>query len=102
MKQSLVIGASGLVGEHLVNSLMETGQNPIATFRSTPIPSAEHLDICWQSQVRDFFEKFQPAIIFMPAAVTNVDFCEKNPGVSYETNVIGVKNVVEEIGRAHV
>jgi len=95
MKRSLVIGASGLVGEHLVNLLTVSGENPIATFRTNPIRSAEQLDICQHAQVKSFFKQLQPEIVFLPAALTNVDYCERNREFSYMTNVIGVKNVVE-------
>jgi len=95
MNQSLVIGASGMVGESLVNSLVEAGEIPVATYRTISIPSAEQLDICRFPQVTDFFERFQPKIVFLPAALTNVDYCEVNPALSYMTNVVGVKNVVE-------
>jgi dTDP-4-dehydrorhamnose reductase len=95
MRRCLVIGASGLVGEHLVNELILSGQSPIFTFRTHPIPSAEQLDIYQTLQVRHFFREFRPEIVFLPAAWTNVDECEKNRELSYQTNVIGAKNVVD-------
>jgi len=95
MNHCLVIGASGLIGEHLINSLTATGESPIATYRTNSIPSAKQLDICHFPQVIDFLERFQPKIVFLPAALTNVDYCEINQELSYMTNVIGVKNVVE-------
>jgi dTDP-4-dehydrorhamnose reductase len=89
-----VIGASGLVGEHLANPL-GIGDNPVATYRSNLIPSAEHLDICDAVKVKELLERLQPEIIFLPAALTNVDFCEENRDPSYTINVKGVKNVVD-------
>jgi dTDP-4-dehydrorhamnose reductase len=95
MRPSLVIGASGLVGEHLVRQLTELDQNPIATYRTNPIPSAEQLDICQTVQVSTFFKRIKPRVVYLPAALTNVDYCETNQELSYATNVIGMKNVVE-------
>ena len=95
MKKNLVIGASGLVGEHLINSLAASGEDFVSTYRTNPISSAQQLDICHGEQVKSFFEKFQPDIAFLPAALTNVDYCEGNPELAYMTNVTGTKNVVE-------
>jgi len=39
-------------------------------------------------------ETLKPEIIFLPAALTNVDFCENNEKLSYTINVAGTKNVV--------
>jgi dTDP-4-dehydrorhamnose reductase len=94
MKPSLVIGASGLVGEHLVHQL-SGGPNLVATYRTNPIPGAEQLDISQSAEVHAFFQRFQPKVVFLPAALTNVDYCETNEKSSYGTNVNGVKNVVE-------
>lgn len=95
MKRCLVIGASGLVGEYLVKSLNEAGEYPIATYCSTPMDGAERLDICQQMAVDALIEKSQPDIIYLPAALTNVDYCENHPEESYLPNVVGVKNVVD-------
>ena len=94
MKKCLVIGASGLVGEHLVNSIQEAGGTPIATYLSNPIPDARQLDVSDNVRVNDFLKTTRPDIVFLPAALTNVDFCEKNPDISHRINVTGVKNVV--------
>lgn len=94
MKRHLVIGASGMVGEHLVLALNAIGQNPIATCRSNQIPSAIPLDITNRSDVDSLFASEQPMVTFLPAALTNVDYCETYPDESYKTNVMGVQNVV--------
>jgi dTDP-4-dehydrorhamnose reductase len=95
MRPSLVIGASGLVGEHLVNALKSFGHNSIATYRTHPVLEAEQLDIGQPAQVNAFLERLLPEVIFLPAAVANVDYCETNQELSYRTNVNGVKNVVQ-------
>ena len=95
MKPSLVIGASGLVGEHLVNTLDSLGRSVVATYYETPIPAAERVDICNVSQVNLLLEEHSPRVVFLPAAVANVDYCETNPNVTYRTNVNGIKHVVD-------
>lgn len=95
MKRYLVIGASGLVGEHLVNSLIENGQEIKATYHTTQIPDAEQLDLRQLSDVITLIKKSEPSIVFLPAALTNVDYCESHPEQAHRINVAGVKNVVE-------
>jgi dTDP-4-dehydrorhamnose reductase len=94
MTSILVIGASGQVGEHLIHLLSGEPQL-VTTYRTHAVPGAEPLDISHPAQVHDLFERLHPSVVFLPAAMTNVDFCETNPGSSYRTNVNGVKNVVE-------
>ena len=94
MRQSLVIGASGFVGEHLVAALKFVGQVPVSTYRKTPIPSATFLDITQQAEVQNLLESTNPEIVFLPAALTNVDFCEIHFDEAYEINVRGVQNVI--------
>jgi len=99
IRRYLVIGGSGLVGEHLVRHLSLSDENPIVTYLSNPIPTAEHLDICDAPKINEFLERFNPEIVFLPAALTNVDFCEKDHARSYQINVRGVKNVVNTLNK---
>lgn len=95
MKPSLVIGASGLVGEHLVKILNLLGRSVVSTYHASPVPNAEALDICDPGQIRQLFKIFEPGVVFLPAAIANVDFCETHPVDTYKTNVLGIRNIVE-------
>ena len=95
MTRAAVIGASGLVGEHLVKVLRSSGQDPITTFWHSPIPSAIQVDIAEKTQVRSFFESERPEVVFLPAALTNVDYCEAHAAETYRINVLGVKHCVD-------
>jgi len=97
MTQSLVIGASGLVGEHLVTVLRSAGQAPVSTYHSDLIPSASALDITQQANVLGLLESAKPGFVYLPAALTNVDYCENHPEETYEINVRGVQNVVKAV-----
>jgi len=61
----------------------------------------ERLDIRKQEDVQLLIKKINPSVVCLPAALTNVDYCESFPKESYATNVLGVGNVVQatnEIG----
>lgn len=94
MKQHLVIGASGMVGEHLLSTLRTLGGQAVATFYQKPLPSAHQLNITDGIEVHRLFKTVNPQIVYLPAALTNVDYCENHPEESYNINVLGVQNVV--------
>ncbi len=93
MSTHLVIGAAGQVGEHLAQALVQAG-HPVAGADFLPAAGIEPLDIRDLSQVQALVERVAPAVVYLPAALTNVDYCELHPAQSYGTNVLGVANVV--------
>jgi dTDP-4-dehydrorhamnose reductase len=95
MKRDIVIGASGMVGAHLVATLEALGRCPVATYRTTPISCAVQLDIRQSLDLKKLFTEIKPACVYLPAALTNVDYCESHPAETYQTNVLGIKNVID-------
>jgi dTDP-4-dehydrorhamnose reductase len=94
--KALVIGASGLVGGHLLVQLKQVaGADVVGTYRQHPGAGLEPFDILDRAVVHRFFEQIQPTVVFLTAALSNVDFCELYPDLSYKANVSGVKHVVE-------
>lgn len=80
----LVTGATGLLGSALLQELEERGHNVDAM--SADVRDARALkNIAAQGQAYDW--------IIHAAAVTNVDQCEEDRQVCYDTNVLGTKNV---------
>lgn len=95
MKESIVIGASGMVGAHLTATLTADGRQPIVTYHATPIPLAIPLDIRDRAGVQRLFSEARPGWVYLPAALPNVDYCESHPAETYPTNVRGVQHVVQ-------
>lgn len=94
MSRHLVIGASGQVGEHLVRQLHNRGVDVIGTYWKHYLPGLIPLDICNIENVSGLLFQLRPDVVYLPAALTNVDFCELNPNLSYEINVLGICNVM--------
>ncbi len=94
MNACMVIGASGQIGEHLVDTLKKGGKNVVATHHRTSTPNSELLDIRKADDAQRLVEMAKPDVVYLTAATTHVDFCEQNPAESYEVNVIGAKNIV--------
>lgn len=93
--KALVIGASGQVGSHLVQTLIAQNCDVRATYHSHQIPDAAPLDITKVMETNALITSSEPDVIYLPGAFPNVDYCETHPEETYEINVRGVKNVVD-------
>lgn len=94
MSINLIIGASGQVGEHLLRVVREAGGQARGTYCSHPAPDTEKLDVRDQAEVSAVINRLRPKVVYLPASLTYVDYCELHPEESYETNVTGVQNVI--------
>jgi len=94
MSLHLVIGASGLIGSHLLRHLSQAGWEAVGTFHRAPQPGLLPLDIRDDRSVRDLVERLRPQIIYLPAGFTHVDRCEIERDAAYAINVAGTWNVV--------
>ena len=99
MNGHLVIGASGQVGEHLMRCLQGAGYPAAGTYYPDPRPGLLPLDIRDQRTVAVLLDQIRPEIVYLPAALTNVDYCELHPDESYVTNVLGTCHVAREVER---
>jgi dTDP-4-dehydrorhamnose reductase len=93
----LVIGASGQVGEHLFKAIQSADRDVIGTYNNRTAPGLFFLNIGEKASVRKFIRIYKPDVIYLPASLTNVDYCELHPKESSKINVQGVKNVVDEL-----
>ncbi|OLP18621.1 hypothetical protein BST81_10065 [Leptolyngbya sp. 'hensonii'] len=94
MNTHVIIGASGQVGEHLMTVLTANGVRVMGTSYSYAVPDLPRLDIRDRAAVDAFLEQTRPDVVYLPASLTNVDYCELHPDEGYATNVLGVQHVV--------
>lgn len=92
----LVTGGSGLLGTSLVSTFSHSTDVSI-TYNSFQISvdniNSYKLNITDKDRVFNLIEKINPDIIIHTAALTNVEFCEKNPEMALNINVNGTKNI---------
>lgn len=97
MSRILVIGAAGLLGQYLVEEAMAMGHGVLGTFKTTPTKRTdiitEHLDITNLIEVKEVFSRSEPDVVFLPSALTNVDYCETHPVEARQVNVEGTRSV---------
>lgn len=97
----LVIGASGQIGEHLLNSLQRKGYEVIGTYNQHPRPGLHPLDLRDPEAIATMVTRCKPEIIYMPAGLSNVEYCELHPDIAWDINVPGACNVVCSANRVH-
>jgi dTDP-4-dehydrorhamnose reductase len=88
MKKILITGGNGLVGKYL-NFLFNK-----KNYNSFPFGKQE-MDITSKEKIYKVFKEIKPDIAIHLAALTDVDFCEKNPEKAFNINAEGTKNIVE-------
>mgnify|MGYP006145831885 FL=1 len=104
MKNVLVTGANGLLGQKLVEMLLPFSNQYqiIATARGdnrakiTEGYIYEKLDITNIDELNTIFQKYQPDAVIHGAAMTNVDQCEEQKELCWNANVHAVSYIVNE------
>lgn len=90
--KTLIIGASGQVGRYLLKEF-RSQMTVLGTYCSHKEKGLQYLDITDQTACDRLLRAERPTHILLPAAATNVDWCEENPDSCYQTNVKGVENI---------
>ena len=95
MTTTLVLGASGFVGGHVLATLRDLGMDATGTrFSTGDTNEFARLDVRDRAAVACLVDRIRPATIVLAAAATNVEACEAEPAASYDVNVRGTANVV--------
>jgi dTDP-4-dehydrorhamnose reductase len=100
----IVTGANGLLGQHLVNLLLEEGFFVIATgkghsrlpFRNSETYRYRDVDITDKDAVGDLLISEKPEIVIHAAAMTQVDECELQQDQCFNINVNGTAHVLSQ------
>jgi len=100
----LVTGANGLLGQHLVNLLVEQGYQVVATGRGgSRLPASlaaqcmyHDTDITDEWAVHELFVKEAPEVVVHAAAMTQVDECQLNQERCEAVNVKATAQLVLE------
>ena len=100
MTRALVIGAAGQVGEHLSHTLQKRGQTVVGADLIHTTPEMYTLDIRQASEVDRIVQSVKADVVYLPASLTHVDYCEQHPQESYQVNVIGVENVLRAVNKS--
>lgn len=107
MKKALIIGASGLLGGVFAQQ-MEGTYRVWGTYKDNiaygnpPLTwGYSHLDIINYREVADLFSHVQPDIVIHCAGIANVDKCEDNTKLAWDTHEVGTENVSQWCRKAN-
>lgn len=90
---SLVIGASGQIGSHLFRELKHSGKETYGTYWRYFLPNLIQLDASDATAVSKLIDRIKPDVVYLTAALSNVDYCETHPDESLLYNVTSVRNI---------
>jgi len=83
--RTLIIGAQGLVGSALKRHIPDAIEGVLVIKK----PNQVYTDITKYETLLNVFSNFRPKIVYLPAAITNVDKCE-----DAGTNVVNVRGAI--------
>lgn len=87
MTKTIVLGASGLLGQPLAQHLKAEGHDVLGIARSN---SDHSLDLVDQTALVEFLSRHQPELIINCAAMVDLAECEHEPGRSWAINAEAV------------
>ncbi len=104
-----VFGASGFIGANLFNEIFKVRKDCYALTHdatkawrlkllNVPFENIVHCDIVSPSSVREVFERYRPGTVFNLAAYGAYSK-QANINLTYETNLIGTANILEQCGK---
>ena len=96
----LITGASGLLGSKIAETALSRGHDVFACYntRSSRVGHPLKFDLTGEQVVFDTLKNVYPDAVVHSAALTDVDYCEKNREIAYRINVEGTRNIVRACG----
>lgn len=92
-QRAVILGASGLIGSHLLRVGRERGREVVGTSFRQQVEGLAPLDVTDDAATTEFLRRERPGPIFLPAADPNVERCEVEPGKTRQVNVEPVEGV---------
>ncbi len=101
MEKVLITGCSGFLASYLVNELNDKSSKILGITEEEHYSSNDfeviHTDIRDKDMLGKIVGEFSPDRIYHLAAISNVGFSWKYPGLTYEVNFIGSSNLLEAV-----
>ena len=89
----LITGAAGMLGGDVFDQFRLLKKEVLATDINDHEPWVEKLDVRDIEACNKVMMDFRPELIIHLAALTDIEYCEKNPGECHATNIAGTENI---------
>jgi dTDP-4-dehydrorhamnose reductase len=94
----LITGASGMLGHRLALEFASVFDVYVTQYqKSTPLPGCRDL---WIDITQPIESSFKPDLVIHTAALTDVDYCQRNPDEAWKVNVTGTHHLIKAFPRA--
>jgi dTDP-4-dehydrorhamnose reductase len=90
----VVIGATGLVGGYIHSSLRRRGLKTVGTSRERSGPF-KVLELEDTAALTRFIDESEPEAVYVCAAASNVDGCEREPAATHAVNVEAAAHILD-------
>jgi dTDP-4-dehydrorhamnose reductase len=96
----LITGVSGLLGSNLAYYFKDRF-DVVGLYNTHPVKinavHTQQANILSEDSIKKLMNTFHPTIIIHCASLTNIEYCEVNKDKTYLVNVLGTKNIVDNI-----
>lgn len=97
--RSLILGATGLIGSHLVDHCDDRGGARLGTWYRSPKADHVPLDLRDADAVSELIADYQPDVTFLAAGLTDAGYAETFPAECPPVTVDGARHVAEAVAR---
>ena len=95
----LITGINGLVGNALFNFYSDSNHELLLTSRNLEGLASASLDITKKEEVDNIIDEFKPDAVINTAAIADVDLCEEEKEVCWNTNVTAIGYLIDACKR---
>jgi dTDP-4-dehydrorhamnose reductase len=103
-KKVFITGCGGMLGKAVYEQFKPHCQ-VLATDIDLNEPWLEYGDIIDFQKILEKASKFEPDLIINLAALTDLEYCERNPEITWKTNALGAENMAlisKRLNAAHI
>ncbi|MGL6096678.1 MAG: NAD-dependent epimerase/dehydratase family protein, partial [Fimbriiglobus sp.] len=97
--RSLILGATGLIGSHVLAGCVDRGYAALGTGYRRPHRDHAPLDLRDAEAVHDLIADYQPDVTFLAAGLASAGYGELHPTECRDVTVTGTTHVARAVAR---